>query len=222
MSTYVLMRILESAPSRYELGIRLLTLGRLDRAYDRLVERVEAGQRVLDVGCGTGALTLRSARRGAVVKGIDVNAQMLEIAEARVREAGLGDAVRLAESGVAELDTEQTGSFDTVTSGLCFSELSDAELAYTLKHVARILRPGGLLLVADEVRPPTPIRRLLHALLRAPLVALTWIVTQQTTRPVGALPQRLLDAGLEIVSLRASPIGSFAEIVARRPEGVAA
>ncbi|MHC4077295.1 MAG: corrinoid protein-associated methyltransferase CpaM, partial [Planctomycetota bacterium] len=164
MSTYVLMRILESAPSRYELGIRLLTLGRLDHAYDRLAARIEAGQRVLDVGCGTGALTLRSARRGAVVKGIDVSAQMLEIAAGRVREAGLEEAVGLTESGVAELDAEPDSSYDAVTSGLCFSELSDAELVYALQHVVRILRPGGLLLVADEVCPKTPIRRLLHAL----------------------------------------------------------
>ena len=64
MSTYVLMRILESSPRRYDLGIRLLTLGHLDRAYDRLVGRIERGQRVLDLGCGTGALTLRAARRG--------------------------------------------------------------------------------------------------------------------------------------------------------------
>ncbi|MHC4514823.1 MAG: corrinoid protein-associated methyltransferase CpaM [Planctomycetota bacterium] len=221
MSTYVLMRILESAPSRYELGIRLLTLGRLDCAYDRLAARIEAGQRVLDIGCGTGALTLRSARRGAVVKGIDVNAQMLEIAAKRVREAGLEESVGLTESGVAELDSEQGGSYDAVTSGLCFSELNDAELVYTLRHVVRILRPGGLLLVADEVCPKTPIRRLLHALLRAPLVALTWILTQQTTRPVRDLPARLLAAGLEIVSLRSGLIGSFAELVARKPPDTA-
>ena len=35
MSIYILMKILESAPSRYDTGIRLLTLGRLDKAYDR-------------------------------------------------------------------------------------------------------------------------------------------------------------------------------------------
>ena len=63
--TYVLMRILESAPRRYDLGICLLSLGRLARAYDRLANRIEPGQHVLDLGCGTGVLTLRAAPRGA-------------------------------------------------------------------------------------------------------------------------------------------------------------
>jgi ubiquinone/menaquinone biosynthesis C-methylase UbiE len=60
------MRILESAPRRYELGIRLLTLGRLDKAYDRLASHIERGQQVLDIGCGTGALTLRAAKRAGL------------------------------------------------------------------------------------------------------------------------------------------------------------
>ena len=50
MSATVLMRVLESAPSRYDLGIRLLTLGQVEQAYDRLAAHVQAGQRVLDVG----------------------------------------------------------------------------------------------------------------------------------------------------------------------------
>ena len=73
MSTYVLMRILESAPSRYDLGIRLLTLGKLDPVYDRLVLNIQHGQKVLDIGCGTGALTCLAAQRGAQVTGIDIN-----------------------------------------------------------------------------------------------------------------------------------------------------
>lgn len=80
MPTYVLMKVLESAPNRYDRGIRILTLGELDEAYDRLTSHIKPGQIVLDVGCGTGALTVRAAMRGARVKGIDVNPQMLEIA----------------------------------------------------------------------------------------------------------------------------------------------
>ena len=217
MSTYVLMRILESAPHRYDFGMRLLTLGGVGRAYDRLAARVEEGQRVLDVGCGTGALTLRMARRGARVKAIDVSAEMLEMAAQRVRDAGVGDRVTLAEMGVAELDGEAAASFDAVTTGLCLSELSDDEIAYTLRQARRLLVPGGLLLVADEVTPVHVASRILRWLLRTPLVALTWLATQQTSHALADLPGRLAAAGFEVLSQRRSGLGDFTEIVARAP-----
>ena len=72
MSLYVLMRLLESAPRRYELGISLITMGRLARSYDRLVAHIPENSRVLDLGCGTGLLTISAARRGATVKAIIV------------------------------------------------------------------------------------------------------------------------------------------------------
>ncbi|MEJ2218630.1 MAG: class I SAM-dependent methyltransferase [Gemmatimonadota bacterium] len=217
MSSYVLMRVLESAPARYDRGIRLLTLGRLDRVYDRLAERVRSGDRVLDIGCGTGALALRAAARGATVRGIDVNAQMLDIAARRARAAGLESRVELVEAGVAELDGESS-AYDVVMSGLCFSELSDDELGYALAQVARILVPSGLLLVADEVRPRAPLPRVLHAVARAPLVALAWLLTQQTTHAVSRLPERVEAAGLAVTALRTNRSGTFAELVARRAD----
>lgn len=220
MSTYVLMRILESAPERYDLGMRMLTLGGLDRAYDRLASHVVAGQKVLDIGCGTGALTVRAARRGATVKAIDVNAQMLETAKRRARMADVTGRIDFEEKGVAELDSEARESCDVVMSGLCFSELSDDEIRYTLEQVKRILRPGGLLLVADEARPPGIARKIIHALARAPLVALTYLLTQQTTHAVRNLPARITHAGFTIESVHSNMLGSFIELVARKPAGI--
>ena len=63
MTSVILMKILESSPNRYDRGIRLLTLGKLDVVYDRLVAPVQPGMQVLDIGCGTGALSLRAAGR---------------------------------------------------------------------------------------------------------------------------------------------------------------
>ncbi|MFQ5846676.1 MAG: corrinoid protein-associated methyltransferase CpaM [Candidatus Methylomirabilales bacterium] len=220
MSTYVLMRILESAPSRYDLGIRLLTLGCLDRAYDRLASHVEDGQQVMDLGCGTGALALRAARRGGKVKAIDINARMLEIAAQRAREAGLAESVTFVEMGVAELDGEKAEKYDAVMSGLCFSELSEDERAYTLRQVGRILRPGGLLLVADEVKPRTLAARVVQSLARTPLVVLAYLITQQTTHPIAELPKRLTEAGLTILSVKSGALQSFIELVAQKPAGV--
>jgi len=212
------MKILESAPSRYDLGIRMLTLGRLEAVYDRLADRIEKGQQVMDLGCGIGALTLRAARRGAKVKGIDVNPYMLEIARRRVDEAELSESIDLCEMGVAELNGEQSETYDAVTAGLCFSELTEDEVDYALKQVARILRPGGLLLCADEVVPQDLAKCFLHWLVRIPLAIVTYLITQATTSAVTQLPERIEDAGLVIESMRQNRMGSFVELVAMKPQ----
>ncbi len=135
MSTYILMKILESAPSRYDRGIYLLTLGKINKVYDHLSSYIKEGQKVLDIGCGTGALTIKAAKKGAQVKGIDVNPQMLEIARKKMEKENLTKNVELQEMGVAELGSEESESYDVVMSGLTFSELTQDELNYTLKEI---------------------------------------------------------------------------------------
>ena len=217
MSAYVLMKALESAPDRYEWGIRLLTLGQVDRAYDRLATHVQAGQSVLDVGCGTGALTVRAAQRGAAVRGIDVSARMLDQARRNAERGGYGEQVEWIEMGVVELDREPEQSRQVVMSGLCFSELTDGERSFALAQAYRILEPGGLLLLADEVVPQSVLRRVLYALVRWPLALLTYLLTQTTTHGLRDLRQQVEQAGFVLESYRLNRLHSFAELAARRP-----
>lgn len=219
MCTYILMKILESSPSRYDRGIRILTMGRLDRAYDRLTSSIKKGQRVLDVGCGTGALTLRAAQKCAKVKGIDVNPQMLEIAQKRVSKAKLAENVKLFEAGVTELGNEETERYDVVMSGLCFSELTEDELNYALREIKRLLKPGGILLVADEAKPKKPIKRIIYWLVRFPLAIITYLITQTTTKAIKDLPEKLEKAGFILESVRFSKMEDFVEVVATKPKG---
>jgi len=212
------MKVFESAPSRYDRGIRILTLGRLDKTYDRLASHIQNGQRVIDLGCGTGALTLRAAQKGARVKGIDINPQMLKIAREKAVRAGLAQSLELDEIGVAELSGEQSESYDVAMSGLCFSELTEDEVIYTLKQVKRILKPGGLLLVADEVRPRSISVKLISWLVRLPLVIITYLITQTTTSAVRDLPDRISEAGLSIESISVSKMQNFMELVAKKHE----
>jgi ubiquinone/menaquinone biosynthesis C-methylase UbiE len=217
MGAYVLMKVLESAPGRYEWGIRLLTLGQVDRAYDRLAAHVLAGQRVLDVGCGTGALTVRAAQRGAHVRGIDVSASMLDQARQKVDRSQYAEQVELVEMGVVELDREPAQSYQAVMSGLCFSELSVGERAFALAQAYRLLEPGGLLLLADEVAPRDLGRRAVHGLVRFPLGLLTCMLTRTTTRALRCLREEVEQAGFKVASYRLNGLHSFVELVARRP-----
>jgi len=212
------MKVLESTPSRYDRGIRILTLGRLEKAYDLMVSHITYGQKVLDIGCGTGALTLRAARKGAMVKGIDVNSQMLEIARRKAALARLNQNLELIEMGVAELASEETESYNVVMSGLCFSELTEDEVGYALKQAKRILKPGGLLLIADEVRPGNILIRLIVQLVKLPLKIITYIMSQTTTSAVRDLSDKVKKAGLLIDSINLSKMQDFVELVAKKPE----
>lgn len=198
--SYVYMKALESAPERYERGMRLLTLGRLERVRNKIAARLSPGERVLDLGCGTGALAVQLAQQGCQITGVDISPPMLSQAARRVRQASLEEQVRLLELGAVELDTAfEDGTFDAVVSTLVFSELSRDEIAYTVAECWRILRPGGQLLVADEVLPESTLGRIGAFLLRLPFAVLAYILTQNTTHQVAGLRAQIEQAGFRIV-----------------------
>lgn len=215
--SYVYMKVLESAPQRYERGMRLLTLGRLEKVRQDIAGRVNAGDRVLDVGCGTGALAAMLAHKGARVTGIDIAPPMLSQAAARVRKEGLVDRVELKEMGAVDLDSAFPGEgFDIVVSTLVFSELSDDEIEYTLAECWRILRPGGQLLVLDEVLPDSMLGQIGTFLLRLPFVIAAFVLTQNTTRRVAGLEARIARAGFRVLDTVEYLLGTMRLFIAEK------
>ena len=197
MSSYVLMKILESTPTRYDRGIRLISRGTIGRVYERMAEiAAMPGARVLDLGCGTGGLSLACAARGASVVAIDKDPGMLEVAKGKT---GSGD-VEWIELGAMEIeDRFEPETFDAAVSCLMFSELFREERDYVLNKAARLLVPGGLIVVADEVLPSSGLERFMRTLARWPLVAATWLATQTTTHAVEDLSGLISKAGFEDV-----------------------
>lgn len=220
MSTYILMRILESSPERYDRGIRILSLGKLDKVYDDLISNIKKGQKVLDIGCGTGALSIKAARKEAWVMGIDLNPQMLEIARKKAEALNLSGNLDFREMGVAELESFESQTYDVVVSGLCFSELSEDELAFTLQNAHRILKENGLLLLADETEPSPVLLKMFFLLIRIPLKVITYILTQSGTHAVKYLPEKVKMAGFRISSMKRNRLGSFIQLVAVKSEGM--
>jgi demethylmenaquinone methyltransferase/2-methoxy-6-polyprenyl-1,4-benzoquinol methylase len=218
MSSYVFMRVLESSARRYDRGIRLLSHGRIDEVYESLAVMVaRPGIRILDVGCGTGGVAVACAVRGAEVVGIDRNADMLEVARSKTLPFGAKGTVEWLQLSAAEIeDRFEPSSFDAITACLVFSELSPDERAYTLAICQTRLRPGGDLVLADEVVPASAARRFLHHLGRMPIAALTYLLTQTTTRAVRGLAEAVRAAGYVDVDEQL-PWADFAIVRGRRP-----
>jgi demethylmenaquinone methyltransferase/2-methoxy-6-polyprenyl-1,4-benzoquinol methylase len=114
------------------------------------------------------------------------------------------------------MDTLSNDQFDTVVATLVFSELSDDQRRFALKHTQRILRAGGRLIIADEVVPHKKVYRLIHSLLRLPLVAATFLVSRRLTRPVAHLAEEMNSAGFDIEIEQRSQAEAFAMVIGRK------
>ncbi len=207
------MRWLESSPERYDRGMRILTLGRVARVHQALAAAAapEPGRRVLEIGCGTGAVTALLAARGAAVTALDHDPAMLEQARQRVAS----EAVTWLERTAAEIDLLPPASFDAVVAGFCLSEMGAAERRWVHLQAVERLRPGGVLAVGDEVRARGG-GRLLQALLRGPQAALAWLLVGSVSRPIPDLGSEIGAAGLEVRSEERWLFGTLAAVVAER------
>ncbi len=213
----VFMKWLETTPADYDRGIRLLTLGRDARVKEHIAETVRAGERVLEIGCGTGTLALMLARRGATVVGVDTSPAMLEVARERTVAEGLEGKVKLHHLDASVIaDQFPPGTFDLVVSTLVFSELPPDEQRYVLRAARRLLAPGGRLAIADEVVPEGTLAYLTWAAVRLPLALATWLLTRTTTHALRGFPARLADAGFTS-RVVASYLGSSLQLFIARP-----
>jgi demethylmenaquinone methyltransferase / 2-methoxy-6-polyprenyl-1,4-benzoquinol methylase len=123
-----------------------------ERAAD--LARIGPGAHVLDVATGTGDLALELARRvapGGEVVGSDFSEGMLE--RARVKQVPAGAVVRF-EWGDALALPYETATFDAATVG--FGARNFADLRRGLAEMARVVKPGGRVVVLDFTTPTRP------------------------------------------------------------------
>ncbi|GGA72962.1 ubiquinone biosynthesis O-methyltransferase [Arenimonas soli] len=109
-----------------------------------------AGARVLDVGCGGGLLSEAMAAEGARVTALDLAPELVEVARLHLLESGLDVDYRL--QSVESLADEVPGSFDAITCMEMLEHVPDP--GSVLRACARLLKPGGVLLLSTLNRTP--------------------------------------------------------------------
>ena len=133
----------------------------------RLIERadIQAGQSVLDLGCGTGTLTLmlKQSVPAAHITGLDGDPEVLAIARAKAADAGLSIQW---EQGMAYELPYPDNSLDVVVSSLVIHHLIAADKVTAFREVHRVLRPSGTFHLLDFGPPFNNFTRLQGWLMR--------------------------------------------------------
>ena len=186
------------------------TLGKVGRHHqllDRVVElsNVENGQKLLDVGCGTGLLSLKFLKKAVCyITGVDRSPEMLSIFGDKIKKLGLSDRIVLKLEDAAALDFKPD-SFDIVASTVALHHLKDKYP--TIKKIHEILKPEGKFVLGDidmdttgDVTDPKRLLRMLDWLNEEFVLALTWGGTEALSRMYDNGKKHILNDGEYCIS----------------------
>lgn len=177
------------APGSYDLTVWLATLGRERALRGTFLDlaRVQPGETVLDVGCGTGTLAAAAKQRvGAAgqVCGVDASPEMLARARRKAKKARVQVEFREAPAQALPFDD---GRFDLVLCTVMLHHVPAKARSGCVREMARVLRPGGRAFVADFATPSNRQRGLFGSLHRHGAVRFDEILAS------------LGEAGLEVI-----------------------
>lgn len=145
----------------------MVSLLGFDRARQELIShaKIEAGQNILDIGCGTGSFVVLLKRQHPQVRvvGLDPDPKAIRRAHAKIRRAGV--SVQLDE-GFSDALPYEIAFFDRVFSSFMFHHLEGQERENTMREALRVLKPGGSFHMVDFVADHPPrgfFERLIHS-----------------------------------------------------------
>jgi ubiquinone/menaquinone biosynthesis C-methylase UbiE len=152
--------------------------------------KTQPGMRVLDLGCGTGTLTIliKQLHPDAEVVGLDGDRTVLEIARSKAKQAGVDITL---DHGMAFQLPYPDNSFDRVLSSLVIHHLTTDNKQGAMREIYHVLHPGGELHVVDFGKPRQAYARLVSLVVHK--------LEHAADNIQGLLPGMIHDAGFEQV-----------------------
>ena len=158
---------MEQMVNSYDSYMRKMTLGR-ERALREMtvnLAQVKPGDSVLEVGCGTGTLTLAAKRQAGPtgkVFGIDLIPGMIELSQRKAAQANMDVTFQL---GSVEDIPFSANQFDVVMCSFMIFHMSEMVRRKGIAEIYRVLKPQGRLLVLDLALPVQPLSRAIAKML---------------------------------------------------------
>jgi ubiquinone/menaquinone biosynthesis C-methylase UbiE len=146
---------MEKMVPSYDTFMRNITLGR-ERTFREMevsLARIKPGDSVLEVGCGTGTLTIEAKRQAGVsgkVSAIDVIPGMIELSQRKAARANMDVTFRLGSIDDIPFSENQ---FDVILCSFMIFHMSEGVRVKGISEIYRVMKPGGRVLIVDTALP---------------------------------------------------------------------
>ena len=152
---------MEQMVNSYDSYMKKITLGRENALREMTVNlaQVKPGDSVLEIGCGTGTLTLAAKRQAGPqgkAFGIDIIPGMIELSQKKATQAKLDVAFQLGSIEGIPFPAEQ---FDVVICSFMIFHMSEKVREKGISEIYRVLKPQGKLMILDLALPAHPVSR---------------------------------------------------------------
>jgi ubiquinone/menaquinone biosynthesis C-methylase UbiE len=150
---------MEKAAPTYDQLMKRMTFGRERELREKTVDLagIQPGDCVLEIGCGTGTLTLAAKRRAGKsgrVFGIDQIPLMVELSQRKAAQAG--EEITFQNANIADIPFP-ANTFDVVMCSFMIFHMSEKTRQKGIAEIYRVLKPQGRMLVVDSATPTRPL-----------------------------------------------------------------
>ncbi len=162
-----------------------------------LLEKIDKNRSVLDIGCGNGDFAISCAKKVSKVIGLDVSKKMIENAKKNAKRNNIKN-VTFYQEDLFSFDLEE--KFDYVTLVYFLNVFPDEDSVETvLKKAISHLKPGGYLLIADELKPANAVLSGLISLFRMPVFTFFYLTTGLRYHKIHDLEKLLTRSGIQMI-----------------------
>lgn len=191
-------------PSWYDILVKVVLLGKEQQFRESVVDlaKIQSGETVMDVGCGTGTFAIIARQRAdpsAKIYATDASPEMIEQARQKAAQAGVTVDFRVEPVEALNFPDD---SFDVVMSNFMLHHLPDDLKSRAFAEILRVLKPGGRMLAVDFEPPKGLIgRAILRVLLGPTMLAIDNRTVPPLLEQAGFAGVRLSGAGHKLATL---------------------
>jgi ubiquinone/menaquinone biosynthesis C-methylase UbiE len=201
----------------YDPLFNIISLGKIPKVKKWIIEKINTGDQILEIGCGSGWLTCQCAMKGATVVALDTSDKMLDLAKKRAKKKAVYENIQFINMDFQNQFNRSIlkTPFDKIIFCFFLDIFTDDRMVFQLiKNVQYLLKDHGQVIIADELIIENPVAQKLVDLIRFPVFKFLELTTGATYPEMHDYIKLLKKSDYEEIDIKKSLFGYLGVLTA--------